>query len=415
MAKFKELIKKYDKIRPYLRDFLVYGTKGRGNYDLSSRRSYDNERRRIENYLSHYVSSTMTPTGKNLYINKDSLHIHENPFFDTYKTKSFTKNDVFLHFTLLDILNNQSLDISAICNQLPDYLDEDYDFNLPDTMTVRNKLNEYFKLGLLNRITKGRKSYYSLANSLTFTKDHEEDLLKCLHFFQNTAYIGIIGNYMEAQLLNNFGEEDTHFSFKHVYDSHILDYSIVLQIFNAMRNNNSIKLETNQSSGFTYDTHVVPIQILNNLETGRQYLASYHLNEKRLCLFRLDRIHTITIQKLEASRYDYFDKLDVLLNQSFGVNLPSDTGLESVTLELYILEKSERYILDRLNREGLHGVVEHIDKHTFRYTIKVIDANEMLPWIRTFIGRIISFSSSNTEIVRRFYDDLYHMKKLYDL
>ena len=44
---YSELIKNFDRIRDYMRQFYVYGFKSRNEYDKKSARSYDNERRRI--------------------------------------------------------------------------------------------------------------------------------------------------------------------------------------------------------------------------------------------------------------------------------------------------------------------------------------------------------------------------------
>ena len=45
---YSELIKNFERIRDYMREFYVYGFKSREEYDTKSARSYDNERRRIE-------------------------------------------------------------------------------------------------------------------------------------------------------------------------------------------------------------------------------------------------------------------------------------------------------------------------------------------------------------------------------
>ena len=62
MAEYKELIKNFNNLRSYLRDFFVYGFCSRNDYasTLSSKsaRTYDNERRRIESYLKDYIEST---------------------------------------------------------------------------------------------------------------------------------------------------------------------------------------------------------------------------------------------------------------------------------------------------------------------------------------------------------------------
>lgn len=51
MQEFHELIKNFDKIRDYMRQFYVYGFKVRSDFDAKSARTYDNERRRIESWL----------------------------------------------------------------------------------------------------------------------------------------------------------------------------------------------------------------------------------------------------------------------------------------------------------------------------------------------------------------------------
>ena len=52
---YSELIKNFDKIRDYMRDFYVYGFRSRSGFDKKSARSYDNERRRIESWLGDYM------------------------------------------------------------------------------------------------------------------------------------------------------------------------------------------------------------------------------------------------------------------------------------------------------------------------------------------------------------------------
>ena len=44
------------------------------------------------------------PGGKNCFISVDSRKIRHNPFYKALKAKSFTANDIMLHFFLLDIL-----------------------------------------------------------------------------------------------------------------------------------------------------------------------------------------------------------------------------------------------------------------------------------------------------------------------
>lgn len=82
-------------------------------------------------------------------------------------------------------------------------------------------------------------------------------------------------------------------------------------------------------------------------------------------------------------------------------------------LTLHIREGAETYILNRLRREGKGGVIRRTAPDTFTYEIDVFDANEMLPWIRTFIGRIVSVESDCPQLKERFRRDLFTMYRLY--
>ena len=43
----------------------------------------------------------------------------------------------------------------------------------------------------------------------------------------------------------------------------------------------------------------------------------------------------------------------------------------------------------------------------------MFDAVELLPWIRTFTGRIVSLKSDNPEVEKRFYGDLAALQDMY--
>ena len=49
---YSELVKRFDRVRDYMRDFLIFGFKTREDFGQKSARTYDNERRRIESRRS---------------------------------------------------------------------------------------------------------------------------------------------------------------------------------------------------------------------------------------------------------------------------------------------------------------------------------------------------------------------------
>ena len=57
--------------------------------------------------------------------------------------------------------------------------------------------------------------------------------------------------------------------------------------------------------------------------------------------------------------------------------------------------------------------MEKLSGNSSRFTAEVYDTLEMLPWIRTFIGRIVKFECDSEAARRRFYEDLEEMRALY--
>ena len=69
---YYELIKNFDRVRDYMREFHLYGFKSRSEYTQRSARSYDDERRRVESWLGDYMRFRQTREGKNVFLSIDS-------------------------------------------------------------------------------------------------------------------------------------------------------------------------------------------------------------------------------------------------------------------------------------------------------------------------------------------------------
>ena len=101
---YSELIKNFNRIRDYMREFYVYGFKSREDFTKKSARSYDDERRRMESWLKDYMRFRQTPEGKTVFLSIDSRAQPHNPLYTAWKARSFTDGDITLHFILFDIL-----------------------------------------------------------------------------------------------------------------------------------------------------------------------------------------------------------------------------------------------------------------------------------------------------------------------
>ena len=71
------------------------------------------------------------------------------------------------------------------------------------------------------------------------------------------------------------------------------------------------------------------------------------------------------------------------------------------------------FVAQRLEREKRSGIVERLDETTWLFMADVYNAQELIPWLRTFIGRIVSFSCTNKIIEARFWSDFSIMAEMY--
>ena len=145
---YYELIKNFEKVRSYIREFYIYGFKSRTEYDAKSARSYDDERRRIESWLGDYMHFTQTAEGKNVFLSVDSRVTRRNPFYKAWKAKSFTDGDITLHFAIFDILYTP--EVKKTLAELVEEIDQLLSYRMTfDESTVRKKLKEYAQEGII--------------------------------------------------------------------------------------------------------------------------------------------------------------------------------------------------------------------------------------------------------------------------
>lgn len=404
---YSELIKNFKSIRSYMREFYVYGFKSREEYDAKSARSYDNERRRMESWLGDYMSFRQDAAGKRVFLSVDSRGILHNPLYQAFKAKSFTRSDLLLHFFIMDILaDGSACSVREITERIgADYLAESDGDCGPDESTVRKKLREYAQLGLLADARHGRELLYRRASD-TVDLDAWQDAAA---FFSEAAPLGVVGSY----LLDRRESAPGYFGFKHHYLLHALDSEILFTLLECISSHRFAELEAASRSGSGASLHTVfPLRIFVSTQTGRQYLLAHSPRSRRLVFYRLDAIHSVKMGEQTRQDDEYGRKLQRFFSHLWGVSTGVSRTLDHVEMTVHV-GRDERHILRRLEREKRCGTVTELDSQTYRFTADVYDAGEMLPWIRTFIGRIITLSCSNQTVSRTFYADLAQMRAMY--
>ena len=390
-----------------MREFYVYGFKNREQYDRKSARSYDNERRRLESWLGDYMSFRQDNGGKTVFLTVDNRGVPHNPLYKAFKARSFTDNDITLHFYILDLLaGGETLTVRQVVERLSDdYYSHFENCGLPDESTVRKKLKEYEQIGALEGVKLGRESAFRLSQNCIDLSAWRN----AIDFYSEADPLGVVGSYLLDQC--NGGPD--RFSYKHHYLLHAMDSEVLLELLKVIREHRAAEI-----TSFVPRRHeervntVLPIKIYISTQTGRQYLLAYHYRLRRPMFFRIDNICSVKAGNVERRMGKYGSFHESLRENLWGVSLGSGHSIDHIEMTVQV-EKGEKFIIDRLWREKRCGRVECDGDGRYVFIADVFDASEMLPWLRTFTGRIIDLKCTDDAVVQRFFDDLAVMKDMY--
>ncbi len=413
MSSYSELIKNFEKIRAYMRDFYVYGFKSRDDYQSKSARSYDDERRRLESWLGDHMSFVRTPEGKNVFISIDSRTIRHNPLYNAWKAKSFTDGDITLHFIIFDILHDPS--VRKTVSEILEEVDDKYlsGFESPmvfDESTVRKKLKEYCEAGIIVAEKEGRRMYYRRTDSTDISK-----LNDVLHYFSEVAPCGVIGSF----ILDKEESDTDAFAFKHHYITSAIDSGVLASLFTAMREKRAVTISNmSRRRDLPRKNRIIPLRVFISVQSGRQHLIAYLPEYNHFQSYRIDYLSNVKLED-PTPRFDELRaQIDQMQTKMWGVSVKRNKWgaehLEHVEFTVKV-DDNEEFIIRRLEREKRVGAVEKLDDHTYRFSADVYDSSEMVPWIRTFICRIVDMKFSNRSQENKFKEDLAAMYKMYGI
>lgn len=428
---YSELIKNFDNIRGYMRDFFLYGFKTREEYDRKSARSYDNERRRIQSYLGHLISFRQTPSGKNAFISLEGRSVTHNPLYQAFKAKSFTNKDITLHFLLLDILSGNSYSLKDILR----IMDTEYltAFQNPisfDESTLRKKLKEYEELGIVVSEKCGRTVTYRLSEDEICLTEYKE----AIRFFTEESPLGVIGSYLEdrmqadAEQAYPTGRNDEngkclpdrndcageYLTFKNHYIMNAYDAEITELILQGIHEKRLLEITSfsRGDAGVKQQT-VIPYKLYVSTQGGRNYLFCMDADNLRPYSLRVDYIQKGKVGEVCAD----YDRLLTVCERAgehmWGVSCAKYQWYEHIEMDI-LVGTDEAFIVRRLEREKRCGTVSKVDEETYRFSADVLDAYEMMPWIRTFFGRIKAIRCDNEDVKNQLKIDMVKMLKQYE-
>lgn len=414
---FNDFIKHYSIITSILRDVFLYGCFSREGLEekrnISSRKiSY--EIRRIQQYVeSEFIRSDRDGRNKLLALTYDAIRNTDNFLVKTYMTKSFTRTDLLLYFHILMVLNS---DEKSLCfREIEENLIGEgfISYDNISSKTVERKLNEMCnKLGIVHCETVKRTKYYKISDDILKDFSNEEicELITAVSLFKNTLFPVTAGYYCESTLkdylryerkyksevkdqieIKNQVEIKDYFQYKNLHFHPVIEEQILYQLLKAIDESKMITLDYNsQKPSFKKKEKDIlkPYKIRYDKNCGRFYLVSY--NQNNICVIsRVDRIEGVNISKFTYEKSLLKKLYSRHMKYSWSsVPLAFRSKPEKLKLEIIINEPDENYIVEKIQSEVQHGIMERISKGIYNLTMFVNDSNEMAPWIRGYSGYI---------------------------
>ena len=348
----------------------------------------------------------------------DSRFVEQNPLFDIWKMCHFKPEYMTRDFALFDLL---------FTKEYKDGL-SDYDLKSDDSGKNRlefytgkpishKQLNLYIPKLITTGILKAKdssnsegkllKSSYKLADTkrLQNLVKNNPEILAAIQFASETFPCGVIGSY----IIDSIGKEDTPsiFHFKHHFIYNTLDSEVIYTSLSAINEKRYISIKKRDNNIIK----VIPIQVRFSARDGRSYLV-YYAN----CHFNIANFENIISIK-KQKEYPDFDSLIMQYN-SFKKGLwgksinPDEDKREHVNFTIQFNE-NEMYALKRLQREAFLGKIE-CNKNEATFSFELFDSKELIPWIRSYFGRITEFNFENKRLQHQLTDEIEKMYAMYN-
>ena len=220
-----------------------------------------------------------------------------------------------------------------------------------------------------------------------------------------------MGSFIE----DKFAACSSVFSYKHHYLLHALESDVLLDLLAAMERRQCVRIESCSSRGNNISFRVLPLKIYVSTQSGRRYVMCWFFKAHRIIFCRLDNLERV----LEAKPVHDYDKFCAMAEQMeqhlWGVSMNRGLPL-LMPWSMWSLSCASA-VTSRIFCNVWSGKAMRTsgktDAEHYRFIADVHDAGEMLPWLRTFIGRIESFSCSNKAVEEKFWQDLAEVYAMY--
>lgn len=388
----------FEAARKYMREFYINGYMTRDelmeNYGLSSGKLAN-----YEGMFYNWMPGNMDfikKGRKSVYtIDIDSREENHNPLYDAWKYSNTSGSRISTYFAMRRFFleNRSTASKSEIKTEINAVLPE------RDESSIGKDIESFLSQGIIKKINEnGKSNKYKLADGFDVNKT-------ILNFFSEAAECGVIGSF----LIDRQKAECDYFSFKHHFLSGTLDSEVIVHLFVAMHEQREVKVSVSQKDGKDVDLTIVPLKIVDNIITGRKYVAAYLRDEKKFIFIRTDHIFMdYSKQKCMGKTVEEFEQLRNEFNKHsryiWGTSA-RNIGAKPQRVEFIIrVEDSEmNFLPNKLRREKRIGNVTCIDDNHYKFSADVYDSGELIPWINSYLGRIteIYFEDKTVEEIFR--------------
>ncbi|MBR4634373.1 WYL domain-containing protein [bacterium] len=371
-------------------------------------------------------------------------------FEENFITKNSKKDDV-LKFDSRIVDQNPLFAIWKMCHFKPEYLTRDFalfdllstteyqeglsDYDLKSDDSGKNKLEFYtgkpishkqLDLYIPSLRTNGvldvknsfspngklLKSTYKLTDTKKIQNliKNNPEIISAVQFASETFPCGVIGSYIIDSI--DIKETLPVFYFKHHFIYNTLDSEVMYTIFSAI---NEKRFVTIQRKGNII--RVTPIQVRYSARDGRSYLI-YYTNYPKYKGFNVENFENIVSVK-KSDKCSYFDSL-----RSEYHSIKKNLWGKSITIDKKKTEHvdftiqyndAEIYVLKRLKREAFSGQIKtNTNKKEATFSYELFDSKELIPWIRSYFGRITQFHFENKDLQQQLKDEIKKMYAIYN-
>ena len=213
----------------------------------------------------------------------------------------------------------------------------------------------------------------------------------------------MIGPFLQDRLPESFGG----LRFKHHYILNALDSEVLYELFSAIGERRLITFPSRGQS-----IAALPLKVYIGTQTGRQYLLAWSPAKERFSFYRADLMDHVKTEGVCGTPPDMTARLDAFCAHVWGVSGNNDARLEHIEMTVYVAPE-EGHIPERLDREKRCGSVERLDERHWRFSADVYDALEMLPWLRTFTGRVTDLQCTDQRVIARLWKDFDALRQMY--